>query len=338
MKRPSLKDIAGLVGASTSTVSFVLNGKEKQMRISDALASKIKEVAKKEGYYPNQVAVSLRTGQSKVLGLIVESVGGHFFGALARIIESEAEKYGYRIIYCSTENDLDKGRDMIRMLSHSQVDGYLITPVQGMEKDIQDLMKHKTPVVLLDGYFPDVQSPYVLVNNVAGVTEGMNHLISKGHKKIAFVTVAIDLVQIRQREEAYLQVLKNKKIRVNKSLIFRLEYNYDKAAAIQKLSDFITANPDLDAIFFATNYLGITGLQSVSRLKLRVPEDIAMICFDDHDIFSLYHPGIDVIQQPVEEIAKTAIRLLLKQLKKDKGKPESPYVEIKGTFIRRGST
>jgi LacI family transcriptional regulator, galactose operon repressor len=338
MKRPSLKDIAELVGASTSTVSFVLNGKGKQMRISDALATRIKEIAKKEGYHPNQVAVSLRTGQSKVIGLIVESIGGHFFGALAKIIEAEAEQHGYRIIYCSTENDPEKGRDMIRMLSNSQVDGYLITPVQGMQKDIADLLKHKTPVVLLDGYFPDVQSPYVLVDNVAGITEGMNHLISKGYKKIAFVTVEIDLIQIRQREEAYLQTLKKKKFSVDKNLIFRLEYNYDKSAAIGRLSDFIKLHPDLDAIFFATNYLGITGLQSINRLKLRVPQDIAMICFDDHDIFSLYHPGIDSIQQPVEEIAKTAIRLLLKQLNKDKGKVESSHVEIKGTFVKRGST
>ncbi|RYG26015.1 MAG: LacI family transcriptional regulator, partial [Chitinophagaceae bacterium] len=301
MKRTSLKDIAGLVGASTSTVSFVLNGKGKEMRISDALARKIKEIAKKEGYHPNQVAVSLRTGQSKIVGVIVESIGGHFFGSLAKIIEEEAEKCGYRIIYCSTENDPGKGRDMIRMLSQSQVDGYLITPVPGMEADIAELLKHRTPLVLLDGYFPTVPAPYVLVNNIAGITEGMNHLIGRGYKKIAFVTVEIDLVQIRQREEAYLQALKKKKLPASKSLIFRLAYNYDKTEAIQALCDFIRSHKDLDAIFFATNYLGITGLQSIRKLKMSVPKDLAMICFDDHDIFSLYPPGIASIQQPVEE-------------------------------------
>ena len=338
MKKTSLKDIAGLVGASTSTVSFVLNGKGKEMRISEALAKKIKDVAKKEGYHPNQVAVSLRTGQSKIIGLIVESIGGHFFGSLARIMENEADKYGYRIIYCSTENDPGKGRDMIRMLSQSQVDGYLITPVQGMQEDISNLLKHKKPVVLIDGYFPDVSAPYVLVDNVAGVTQGMKHLISKGYKKIAFVTVEIDLVQIKQREEAYLKMLRKNKLPVNKKLIFRLKYNYNKEAAVQSLCKFIELHGDIDAIFFATNYLGITGLQSINRLKLNVPADIGMICFDDHDIFSLYPPGIAAIQQPVEEIAITAIQLLLKQLSKDKLKPENSRIEIKGQFIERGST
>jgi LacI family transcriptional regulator len=82
MKKISLKDIAHLAGVSTSTVSFVLNGKAKEMRISETLSKKIVALANKEGYKPNQIAVSLRTGQSKIIGLIVESIGGHFFGAL----------------------------------------------------------------------------------------------------------------------------------------------------------------------------------------------------------------------------------------------------------------
>ena len=338
MKKVSLKDIATLSGASPSTVSFVLNGKEKEMRISERLAKKIKAVASREGYKPNQVAVSLRTGQSKILGLIVESIGGNFFGALARVIEHEADKYGYRIVYCSTENDLTKGQEMIRMLSHSQVDGYLITPVEGLEKDIRDLLKHNKPVVLIDGYFPDVPAPYVLVNNNSGVTQGMNHLIAKGYKKIAFVTVEIDLVQIRQREEAYTAALKKHKIPPQKSLIFRLPYNYEKDAGVEKLSNFIKKHPELDAIFFATNYLGITGIQSIRQLDLRIPEDIAVICFDDHDIFSLYPPGIASIKQPVEEIGKTAIKLLLTQLGKDNHNGEKGGIEIHGKLIERGST
>lgn len=338
MKKISLKDIAQLAGASPSTVSFVLNGKAKAMRISETLAKKIKAVAKQEGYKPNQVAVSLRTGQTKILGLIVESIGGHFFGALARVIEDEADKYGYRIIYCSTENKPEKGREMIRMLSQSQVDGYLITPVQGMEEDIKELIKHKRPVVLIDGYFPEIPVPYVLVNNFAGVTEGMNHLIAKGHKKIAFVTVGIDLVQIQQREDAYLRAMRKSKLPGGKKLIFTLDYDYDKAQAILLLSEFIASHRDLDAIFFATNYLGITGLQCINNLKLKVPSDIAVICFDDHDIFSILPPGIAAIKQPVEEIAKTAVRLLLQQLGKEKTMTGGSNIEIKGTLIERGST
>ncbi|WP_432326264.1 LacI family DNA-binding transcriptional regulator [Mucilaginibacter sp. P25] len=151
MKKISIKDIAKLTDTSITTVSFVLNGKG---RISKEISKKILDVAQKNGYEPNRMAVGLRTGVSKVIGLIVESIGGPFFGEMAKVIEEEAEKDGYRIIYCSTNNNLQKGKDMIRMLSQQLVDGYIITPMKGLEKDIQNLVDNEKPVVLIDGYFP----------------------------------------------------------------------------------------------------------------------------------------------------------------------------------------
>ncbi len=168
MKRVSLKDIAKMTGASPSTVSFVLNGKAREMRISDDLAKKIVAIAKREGYHPNQVAVRLRTGKSQMLGLVVESISGNFFAALAKVIEEEAEQYGYKVVYCATENDGKKGQELIKMLSQQQVDGYIITPAIGMEEDIEQLIEHKKPVVLLDSYIPNMDVPHVLVDNYGG--------------------------------------------------------------------------------------------------------------------------------------------------------------------------
>lgn len=308
------------------------------MRISESLSKKIKSVAQKAGYQPNQVAVSLRTGQSKILGLLVESIGGNFFGSLARVMEQEAERYGYRIVYCSTENDEKKGREMIKMLSQSQVDGYLITPAQGMEKDVAELVRHQRPVVLMDGYYEKTKVPYVLVNNFGGVTKGMDHLIKKGYKKIAFVTVDLDLIQIKERENAYVQSVKNHKLNSGDAIIFRLPYNYNKETGVEQLTEFIRSTPGIEALFFATNYLGITGIQSVRQLNLRVPEDIALVSFDDHDIFSLYPPGITSVQQPVEEIGKTAIQLLISQLTSNGQRSESDQIQLPATIIERGST
>src|SRR3984893_5832642 len=300
MKKVSIKDIASLVGAAPATVSFVLNGKGKEMRISERLSISIKAAAEKLGYRPNQIAVSLRTGKSKILGLIVEDISDNFFASLARTIEDEAELFGYRVVYCSTENQLQKGRDLIRMLSQRQVDGYLITPNLGMESDIQYLIDHQMPIVLMDRYLPGIIAPHVLVNNTEGVIKGMKHLLKKGHRQIAFVTVDLKLVQMKEREEAYLKVLADNKIEPDKKLILKLKYNYDKEEALTLISRFLKKNPGVQAVFFATNYLGITGLESIKQLGLRIPDDIAVICFDDHDIFRLYPPGITSIQQPIE--------------------------------------
>src|SRR6476469_8375391 len=113
MRKVSIKDIAMQAGVVPSTVSLVLNGKSKQMRISDELTEKIKAIAKRTGYTPNQTAVSLRTGRSHILGLIVEDISNVFFATLAKVIEDEVKSLGFRILYCSTDNNDDKGCELI---------------------------------------------------------------------------------------------------------------------------------------------------------------------------------------------------------------------------------
>ena len=336
MKRVSIKDIASIVGAAPATVSFVLNGKAKEMRISEKLANSIKNTAKKLGYHPNQIAVSLRTGKSNILGLIVENISDNFFATLARIIEDEAELFGYRVVYCSTENEPRKGHDLIKMLSQRQVDGYLITPNTGMDEDIKELLKHKKPVVLMDRYLPGVAAPHVLVDNFGGVVKGMKLLFKKGFRNIAFVTVDLPLIQMEERERGYLQALKSNGI--NKSMVLRLKYNYEKDSAVKLITDFIKKNPRMEAIFFATNYLGITGLESIKNAGLKIPDDMRVICFDDHDIFRLYPPGITSIQQPIEQIAKTSVHILMQQLGKYKSKSKKTQLALAAHLIERGST
>jgi LacI family transcriptional regulator len=337
MKRVSLKDIARIAGVSPSTVSFVLNGKAKQMRISETLASKIMEVAKKEGYHPNPVAVSLRTGKSQILGLIVETISGNFFASLSRVIEEEAARFGYKIVYTSTENKLQKGKELIGMLAQRQVDGYIITPTPGMEQDINELIADNKPVVLMDSYFPGIDVPHVLVNNYEGVKKGMAHMIEKGYRRIGFVTVDLNLVQMEERLKAYHDTMHNEGLATD-NLVLTLKYEEEKEKGIQQVTDFIKNTPELEAVFFATNYLGLLGLEGIHRLGLKLPDDLAMICFDDHDVFRLYPPGITCIRQPAEEIAKTALELLMEQLGKGNGVLGETKIEISPGLVIRGTT
>ncbi len=332
----SLKDIAKQAGASPSTVSFVLNGKEKEMRISSPMAEKIKEVARKEGYQPNRVAVSLRTGKSKIIGLMVDTIAGSFFASLARIIESEADAFGYKIIYCSTGNDVVKGKELIRTLHQSHVDGYLIIPTAGMESDINKLMEAKKPVVLMDSYFAGTTVPYVLVNNFDGVSKGITHLINKGYKKICFVCNDIPLIQMKERIRGYTQTLQENNIEVNKQLILETKYGGKREEVVNEIASFLAATKP-QAVMFAANYLGVYGLESIKQLQLKIPEDIAVVCFDDHEIFNLHHPGITSVKQPAEEIAKVAIDILMGEMKVKK-KSKQQQLQLEATIIERSST
>jgi LacI family transcriptional regulator len=314
MKRISIKDIAERAGVAPSTVSGVINGKAKERRISDKVAQQIMALAKEADYQPNPTAVSLRTGKSRIIGLIVEDISNIFFATLAKTVEDYAYSLGYRIVYCSTENDSDKGNGLIKMLLHQQVDGFLITPSKGMQKQIAELLKSRKPVVLVDRFFPDLKVPHVLVNNYGGVKAGIDHLFEKGYSRIAFITVDLDQIQMHQREEAYKDALKQHRVKYADKLLLKLPFNQPRQDSVKQIAAFMRKKPEIDAIFFATNYVGIYGLESLSKLNLSIPGDVAIVCFDDHDIFRIFKPGITIIEQPIEEIAKTSIEMLINRI------------------------
>jgi LacI family transcriptional regulator len=306
------------------------------MRISARLADKIREVARQEGYQPNQVAVSLRTGKSKIIGLIVDTISGSFFASLAGIIEKEMEPHGYRVIYCSTGNDLNKGEELIRMLYQHHVDGFLIIPTSGMAANIQTVRQAGKPLVLMDSYFPGTDAPYVLVDNYRGMSEGVQHLIDKRYQKIALVCNDVDLIQMKDRCRAYTETLEQNGRNASPRLILKTAFHSTREEIVTGLEGFIRkAKPD--AVVFAANYLGVAGLEYIKKAGIKVPEELAVLCFDDHEIFALHHPEITVVQQPVEEIAKTAVHLLFAEL--GLKKPVADYqLQLAPRLVLRQST
>jgi len=338
VKRVSLKDVAKEAGISTTAVSFILNGRAKDMRISKVLEKKVRNIAGKLGYSPNQVAVSLRTGQSKLIGLVVESIAGHFFGSLAKNIEEHAEKSGYKLLYSSTENKAQRGIEILRMFSQHQVDGFLITPAKGMEKEILAIAGQNKPLVLIDSYFPNTSISHVLVDNYKGVMMGMDHLFEKGYENIALVTVDLPLIQMQERKRAFKQAMAARKMKNINERILAVPFDSSGEEICILVTKFLKERPGTQAVFFATNYLGIPGLECIQQQQLQMPEDIAMICFDDHDLFRLFPKGITAIRQPIEEIAKTAVKLLMNQLKNEMEEKEREQVKLAPVLVERGST
>jgi LacI family transcriptional regulator len=335
MKKITIQDIARLAGVASSTVSMVVSGKARQGRISVELEKKILEIVEKEGYKPNQAAVSFRTGKSRIIGLIVENISGHFFGSLAKVVAEEMERAGYHIIYCSTDNDPAKGRELIRMLSQRTLDGYLITPTAGMEQDIALLYREAKPVVLIDSYFPDDPTPYVLTDGALGVKQGMEHLLSKNYRRIAFITVDLQQKHIVDREDAYKSALTDNHAGFEEKLILKVRHDLEKEASIRLIAGFLLAQKP-EAVFFATDYLGVLGLASIRRSGMRIPEDIAVICFDDPEIFSMYTPCITAIRQPIDQIGKTAVRILMGEMGVTKKVSKNQRM-IRATLIERDS-
>ncbi len=320
-KALSIKDIALEAGVSITTVSFILNGKAKEKAISEAVTKKVEKIIKESGYKPNQLAQSLRTGNSNIIGLIVEDISNPFFATIAKMIEYKAYKKGYKIIYSSTENELAKTKDLINMFKSRKVDAYIISPMKGIEEDIQALLNDRKTVVLFDRDLEGLNVDYVGVDHFKASSEATRHLLNNGRKNIALITTDLDIKQITNRFEGYRSVLESKEL-FNEKLVLKIPFNQTQEDCTVLMTKFFTEN-NIDAVLFATNYLAISGLTVLKGIDKKIDKDFEVIAYDDHIVFKLFTPQISAVEQPLEEIADKVIDLVLTSLAaKDKKKTQ----------------
>lgn len=337
MKKTSLKDIAAMTGTSITTVSLVLNGRAKQMRISEEVAKLIEKTAEEVGYAPNQMAVRLRTGKSKLIGIIVDTISGNFFSTLAPIVEELLAPYGYRIIYAATENEPDRTKQVVKMLREQAVEGYILMPHFGMRKELDQLLQDEKPVVLLDMNFEDLNLPVVRVDGEQSILKLVHQLVQKGYQRIGMVTSDLPHAQLQYRLSGYELGLLELGMAAKKTLIHTVSMNKTREQQLKGLKTWLEGKNRPDCVIFSANYLGVLGVEVVQRLGWNMPNDLGIVVFDDQDLFRLYPGGISVIEQPAVQMAEAAANLLLQGLGIKKGGRKTEYI-LPGKIILRGST
>jgi LacI family transcriptional regulator len=335
-KKTSIHDIARQLNISATTVSFVLNGKADEKRISEDVRKKVLEYVKLVGYQPNMVAKSLRTGRTNIIGMLVEDISDPFFASISRGVESLAYKHGYKIFFSSTENDTEKTKALIKVFRERQVDGYIIAPPPGIENEIQALMDDNVPVILFDRYLPTITTSTVIIDNFSGSYQAVKHLRQNGFSNVGFITIESDQTQMSERLQGYLKAVTEID---QKPYVQKLPYQLSHALdAEQMVHDFIKQYPVLDAIVFATNYLAINGLKAISNLGLSVPDDIAVVGFDDNTHFNLFSPSITAVAQPIEEISEEVVKQLLDALSDEKENKKRRTVTLPVKLVIRNSS
>ena len=307
-KRLSISDIANNLGISVTTVSFILNGKAKEKRISDSLTKRVLEYVKKVDYKPNQLAKSLRTGKTKSIGLLVEDISNPFFANIADRIEKLAYDNGYHIIYCSMKNDEQRAKELIQLFYDRQIDGFIIAPTEGLSDVINNLINSAVPVVLFDRPLSDVHTHTVMTENVEGAYQGTMFLLEqKNAKRIGFVTTISTQSQMKGRLEGYMQAVEKVGMDL---LVKKINPAQTEEEVILQLKDFIADNK-LDAVLFATNYLAINGLKAIKQYDLKIDK---LISFDENSTFALVNPPVSAISQNIQEIAQEVVRILINQI------------------------
>nr|WP_231403204.1 LacI family DNA-binding transcriptional regulator [Hymenobacter guriensis] len=310
-KRILIHDIARHLEVSIATVSLVLNGKAQESRISAALAQRVLSYVEEVGYKPNQLAKSLRTGKTHTIGLVVEDITNPFFAAVAGLIERKILAQGYRILYCSTNNDPVKTRDQLALFEEQHVDGYILALPGGVEAEIQALVRRGKPLVLFDRSLPGIQANTVVVDGAAGMYAGTQHLLAQGFRSVALVTLQTSQAHMVARRQGYSQALQEQYL---PELVLEIDYEQAPEAIIERMQAFFQEHATCDAVLFTTNYLGVHGLEALRNLNRRIPEQLAVVCFDDNDLFRLYSPPITVVAQPLEALTESVISTLLTAL------------------------
>lgn len=313
-KALSIKDIAKKANVSITTVSFILNNKAVEKNISAAVIEKVEKIIKEDGYKPNQVARTLRTGNSKIIGLIVEDISNPFFAGIARLIEDKAYKKDYKIFYSSTENDPVKAKGLINLFKSRQVDAYIISPTVGTEKEIEGLLNEDKPVVLFDRYLPGLDASYVGVDHFKASYEAAAHFIQQKKQNIALVTVDLSVEQITDRYAGYKQAIKDGNLPVRSEFVLKIPFDQEKDETVSQLLRFFEEYPEIDATLFATNYLAVSGLIALRKINKKIDGNFNVIAYDDGEVFKLHTPQVSAVEQPLEEIAENIIKLIFQQL------------------------
>lgn len=317
MKKTSLADIAKALNVSKALVSIVLNGKGKDHGINENTQKRVIAKAKELNYKPNAIARGLRTGKSNTLGLIVADISNAFYAKICRAIEEKAWKSGYHLMISSSEENPERESELIRVFRERQVDGLIISTTQMDKKEILQLKEEKFPFVLIDRQLPDEETNYVVVDNYKGAFDVVEHLINLGFSRIGHLTISpTHLSTLQDRTRGYKDALTKHGIKVEDSLIREVSFDDVREGVRREMKKLVSPPNSVEAVFIANNNLAINALICLKEMELRIPQDVAMVVFDDIDMFRFVHPPITAVAQPIEEIGYQALDMLLEKVNK----------------------
>jgi LacI family transcriptional regulator len=312
----TIRDVAERTGVDRSTVSRALNGKG---RMSQATRERIKRVACELGYRPNMLAKGLATQKTGNIGVAIDKrhlpIGSSFYGVILEAAEAAASQHGYHIIF-----SVLRDHSPPQWVLERRVDGLLLLGTDIGEELVLPLQR-EVPVVLVDNHLAGVDS--VLGDNVGGARLAVEHLITHGHKRIAFVAETLVDLSFRERFEGYRQALTAQGIPFDECLVAEGGRRPDSdRIAMAKL---LESQPWPTAIFGANDYMAIGAMTVVKAAGLRVPEDMAVIGFDDGDKAPIVEPPLTTVHVPRDRMGEVATQRLMARLA-DPGLPLAKIV------------
>jgi len=311
----TIMDVAKESGVSYSTVSRVLNGFD---FVKESTREKVLAVAERLGYVANLQARSLAGGKTRVIGLLVPGLDNGYIGEIVRGIDEEVAKTNYDLMLYTTRRRVGREALYINAISNNLSDGMiLIVPLVAREY-LEALREHNFPYVLVDQADPLMRSVTVDCTNWQGAYDATKYLIELGHRRIAFVTGLKAIQSAVDRLEGYKAALRDYDIALDETLV--VEGDYVNPSGYQAAERLLQLSPRPTAIFASNDLMALGAMQAILEQGLHIPQDISLIGFDDIPQASMVHPQLTTVRQPLDQMGRIAVRLLLDQIEQ----PETP--------------
>lgn len=334
----TIKDIAKEANVSIATVSRVINGKTEG--VGEETRARVEEIIRRQKYHPNRIARGLVTRRTNILALLLPNIDNPFFSSLARGIEDVANKNGYNVILCNSDNNNTKEKDYIRVLKESKVDGIIFTSVTTKSSsNIDMLMKHGIPFVLLDRSFSNVDVPLIYTDGEEGMYQVVHHLTEYKHREIAYISGPEGNSAATQRRVGYERALKEAGISVDEKLI-RVG-NYTIESGEKHVADLLAKGIPFTAVACANDLMAIGVLRELKKRGIKVPEEISVTGYDDSYVAELVSPKLTTVSQPVYQMGCAAAEMIIRKIEEE-GLPEKtivfePRLVIRESTLRRGN-
>ncbi len=305
---PTIEDVAKLAGLSRTTVSRVINN---HPYVSIEKKQLVVEAMNQLGYVPNSAARSLRNQRTGMIAVLIPRITNPFFSQMIESMEIVASEKGYQLIVCQTRYSKSKELSYLNLLKTKQVDGVILASIQNDWKTVETYLQYG-PIILCNENDVQATAPVVHANQMYGGYIAARHLIEQGHRKIAYCCRSLESKVASKREMGFLKALQEEGLTFLESYAFRNTASIEDGRSvfhrIREMADKPTA------IFTGGDEVAAGIISEAKRFGWRIPEDLAVIGFDNQAIAQLMNPTITTVHQPVEQMASIALQTLVEKL------------------------
>lgn len=322
----SIRDVAKLAGVSPSTVSRVMNG---TANVDEEKRERVYRVIEETGFKPNELARALFKQSSKIIGVIVPNIENPFFNELAKAVEEEAYRNGYKMLLCNSNNNTEKELMNIQMLNQMKADGIII--VTYSDQTGQAIAECKLPTVVVDRKLTGSgETAYVESDHYKGGMLATEHLVNCGCKNIVCLKGPAELSSGQQRYLGYQDICRKYKMKEQ-----CIECSYDYERGLEATRELLGKYPDVDGIVACNDMVAISSYKILSQKGYRVPEDVQLIGFDNIQFGWLFTPELTTVTQPITKMGTLAVQILIKY---GKGEPFQKENIFDVTLVERQTT